>query len=154
MDGARLFNAITEAKVSAAEYVASCDTVTVCLSKGLCAPAGSVLAGPSDWIARARRQRKMVGGGMRQTGVLAAAGIIALRDMSGRLQEDHENAKRLAAGLRDIPGLRVLSQATNFLFVLLEKDAKVSQGSPPFPHSFVCNELQWSMIAQKSLLLV
>ncbi|MCX8012888.1 MAG: beta-eliminating lyase-related protein, partial [Rectinema sp.] len=81
--------------------------VMFCLSKGLCAPIGSMLAGSREFIARARRKRKIMGGGLRQAGILAAAGIIALKEMTGRLAEDHANARYLAERLSEIPGLRV-----------------------------------------------
>jgi threonine aldolase len=88
-----------------------------CLSKGLCAPAGSMLAGPADFIAKARRKRKIMGGGMRQVGILAAAGIIALNDMTGRLGEDHENARYLASRLASLPGLNVQRDALDINMV-------------------------------------
>ena len=96
MDGARLFNAVAATGVPAAEWAAPATTVMCCLSKGLCAPVGSLLAGGEDVIAEARLARKRLGGGMRQAGVLAAPGLIALRDMVGRLPEDHAWAARLA----------------------------------------------------------
>lgn len=107
LDGARIFNAATalgcEAK-AIAQYV---DSVMFCLSKGLSAPVGSILAGPLEFIQLARKYRKMLGGGMRQAGILAAAGLIALETMAGRLAEDHEHAKQLAEGLSDIPGIDI-----------------------------------------------
>ena len=96
MDGARLFNAEAATGVSAADWAAAATTVMCCLSKGLCAPVGSLLAGSDDVIAEARLARKRLGGGMRQAGVLAAPGLVALRDMTGRLGEDHVRAARLA----------------------------------------------------------
>ena len=96
MDGARLFNAVAATGVPAAEWAAPATTVMCCLSKGLCAPVGSLLAGSEDVIAEARLARKRLGGGMRQAGVLAAPGLIALQDMVGRLPEDHARAARLA----------------------------------------------------------
>jgi threonine aldolase len=96
MDGARLFNAEVATGISAADWAAPVTTVMCCLSKGLCAPVGSVLAGSDDVIAEARLARKRLGGGMRQAGVLAAPGLIALHDMVGRLHEDHARAARLA----------------------------------------------------------
>ncbi len=99
LDGARMFNASTALGINAAELAAEADTVTFCLSKGLCAPFGSILAGPKKTIDLARRKRKILGGGLRQSGIMAAAGLIALRDMSGRLGEDHANAARLAKSL-------------------------------------------------------
>ncbi|MCL6515954.1 low-specificity L-threonine aldolase [Alicyclobacillus sp.] len=107
MDGARLFNAAIAAGVSAAEFARLADTVQVCLSKGLCAPVGSVLVGPRDFIERARQWRKRLGGGMRQAGVIAAPGILALTTMVERLAEDHEHARMLAEGLAEVPGIRV-----------------------------------------------
>jgi threonine aldolase len=96
MDGARLFNAEAATGVSAAQWAAAATTVMCCLSKGLCAPVGSVLAGEADVMERARLARKRLGGGMRQAGVLAAPGLVALRDMVERLPEDHRRAARLA----------------------------------------------------------
>lgn len=99
LDGARLFNAATALNVEATELTQYCDSVMFCLSKGLCAPIGSILAGPKDFIQKARKNRKLLGGGMRQAGFLAAAGLIALKDMRLRLQDDHDNAKYLAQKL-------------------------------------------------------
>jgi threonine aldolase len=104
LDGARIFNAAAALDVDVKELTAPADTVTFCLSKALCAPVGSVLCGNKDFIHRARRLRKQLGGGMRQAGVLAAAGIIAIEKMSKRLGEDHARARRLAEGLANIPG--------------------------------------------------
>jgi threonine aldolase len=99
LDGARLFNASTALNVEATELTQYCDSVMFCLSKGLCAPIGSILAGPKDFIAKARKNRKLLGGGMRQAGFLAAAGLIALKEMRLRLHEDHDHAKYLAKKL-------------------------------------------------------
>lgn len=107
MDGARIFNAAAYLKRPASEIAAKADTVMFCLSKGLGAPAGSMLAGKSDAIARARLYRKRLGGGMRQAGVLAAAGLIALEEMPKRLDEDHANARLLADALAGMPGVRL-----------------------------------------------
>jgi threonine aldolase len=107
LDGARLFNAAAALGIEARELAAPADSVTFCLSKGLCAPVGSVLCGEAAFIKRARRARKQLGGGMRQAGILAAAGIVALETMTDRLAEDHHRAQRLAHGLQDIPGLVV-----------------------------------------------
>jgi threonine aldolase len=106
IDGARIFNAAVALQVPARELVKDADSVGFCLSKGLSAPVGSVLCGDHDFVERARKYRKMVGGGMRQAGVLAAAGLVALRNIDG-LAEDHAHARRLADGLRRIPGLIV-----------------------------------------------
>ncbi len=118
LDGARVFNAIVKLRISEKAAAAGFDSVSVCLSKGLGAPAGSVLLGARDFIAQARRWRKALGGGMRQAGVLAAAGIYALEHHVPRLAEDHANAEFLAAGLRAI-GLRVEAPQTNMLYVAI-----------------------------------
>ncbi len=107
LDGARIYNAATYLNVEAKEIAKYCDTVNICLSKGLCAPVGSVLAGSREFIERARKYRKMLGGGMRQAGIIAAAGIIAVEKMSKRLKEDHDNALLLAKGLNAIEGVSV-----------------------------------------------
>ena len=122
LDGARLFNAAVALGVEARRLAQECDSVNVCLSKGLCAPVGSLLLGTKDYIEEARRYRKMVGGGMRQAGILAAAGIVALTEMVDRLAEDHENAQVLAKGIAEIPGLRVdlKTVQTNIVMVDIE----------------------------------
>lgn len=107
LDGARLFNAAEYLKVKAPEITRYADSVMFCLSKGLCAPIGSMLAGSRPFIDKARKGRKLMGGGMRQTGMLAAAGMIALEKMTKRLDEDHENALLLGRKLSEIPGLKV-----------------------------------------------
>ena len=107
LDGARLFNAAAYLKVEAPEITRYADSIMFCLSKGLCAPIGSMLAGSREFIEKARKGRKLMGGGMRQTGILAAAGLIALEKMTKRLQEDHENALLLGRKLSEIPGIRV-----------------------------------------------
>jgi threonine aldolase len=107
LDGARVFNAAVALGVDVRAITRHVDTVQFCLSKGLAAPIGSLVAGPQAFIERVRRARKMLGGGMRQAGVIAAAGIVALTEMVERLDEDHANARRLAEGLAAIPGLRV-----------------------------------------------
>ena len=107
LDGERIFNACVALGRDAREYGQVVDTVQFCLSKGLAAPVGSLLLGPEAFVARARRMRKLVGGGMRQVGILAAAGLVALDTMVDRLADDHRNARRLAEGLRGLPGLRV-----------------------------------------------
>lgn len=117
-DGARIFNAAVALNVPASEFAQYTDTISFCLSKGLSAPVGSLLCGPRDFIAEARRNRKIVGGGMRQAGVIAAAGIVALETMIERLADDHANARRLAEGLAEIPGigLDVARVKTNIVF--------------------------------------
>ena len=101
LDGARLFNASTYLKVDVKEMTQYCDSVMFCLSKGLCAPVGSMIAGSKDFIVRARKYRKLLGGGMRQSGILAAAGLIALTEMTQRLHIDHENAQYLGLKLKE-----------------------------------------------------
>jgi len=120
LDGARLFNAAAALGVKALDIAENVDSVMFCLSKGLCAPVGSMLAGPRAFIERARRKRKIMGGGMRQVGVLAAAGIIALKEMTQRLGEDHENARYLASRLAAIPGIKVHSAALDINMVFFE----------------------------------
>jgi threonine aldolase len=107
MDGARIFNASTASGVPVKEYASYCDSVMFCLSKGLSAPVGSMLVGPRDFIAYGRRIRKALGGGMRQAGILAAAGLIALTGMPARLHEDHARARRLADALAGLPGIKI-----------------------------------------------
>ncbi len=122
LDGARIFNAAAALGVDARELVQDVDSVMFCLSKGLCAPVGSLLCGSADFIAEARRARKVLGGGMRQAGLLAAAGIVALEQMIDRLAEDHVRAKRLAEGLKGIPGVEVAPVTTNILYFWLTKE--------------------------------
>lgn len=110
LDGARIFNAATYLGVDVKEMTQYVDTVSVCLSKGLCAPVGSVLVGSADFIAQARRKRKIIGGGMRQVGILAAAGKIALTEMTKRLQQDHDNAAYMVERMKEIKGITVLAE--------------------------------------------
>jgi len=122
VDGARIFNAAVALNLSASALAESADSLTFCLSKGLCAPVGSVLVGRADFIKKARRLRKMLGGGMRQAGILAAAGIVSLESMIDRLAEDHHRAKLLAEGLAEIPGIQLTKDSpnTNMVFMKLE----------------------------------
>ena len=136
MDGARLFNAAVALGVDAAELVADVDTVTFCLSKGLCAPVGSVLCGPADFIEEARRTRKSLGGGMRQAGILAAAGLISLRSMIDRLAEDHAHASLLAQKLSAIDGVLVHTKTVQTNIVHFE----LEQGSRSAPEA-LCSRL-------------
>jgi threonine aldolase len=107
LDGARIFNAALALGVPAGALAACADSVMFCVSKGLCAPVGSLVCGPADFVERARYNRKILGGAMRQAGVLAACGIVALEKMTGRLSVDHENARYLGDRLAEIPGIRV-----------------------------------------------
>jgi threonine aldolase len=122
LDGARLYNAAVKLNVPARQITQHFDSVAVCLSKGLGAPVGSVLCGSSELIGKARRLRKMVGGGMRQAGVLAAAGLYALEHQVARLAADHANAERLASGLREL-GYQVEPVQTNMVYVQLGERA-------------------------------
>ena len=122
LDGARLYNAAVKLGVPAREITQYFDSVSVCLSKGLGAPIGSVLCGSAELISRARRLRKMVGGGMRQAGMLAAAGLYALQHQVARLAEDHANAERLAAGLREL-GYAVEPVQTNMVYAQVGEQA-------------------------------
>jgi threonine aldolase len=126
LDGARVFNAAVAQGIPASTLAGPADSVMFCLSKGLGCPVGSMLCGPGDFIAEARRYRKMVGGGMRQVGVLAAAGLVALESMIERLDDDHTNARRLADGLRDLPGLSLDEGTphTNMIYFTLTPQAK------------------------------
>jgi threonine aldolase len=123
LDGARIFNAALATGADVRDIAACADTVTFCLSKGLAAPIGSVLVGPAAKIAAARRWRKMLGGGMRQVGMLGAAGLFALDNMVDRLAEDHANALTLAEGLAEMDGIRVdLARVqTNLVIFELER---------------------------------
>jgi threonine aldolase len=123
LDGARIFNAAAALKTDVRELVKGVDSVMFCLSKGLCAPVGSLLCGSADFIAKARRARKVVGGGMRQAGILAAAGLVALEQMTDRLAEDHARAKRLARGLSEIPGIAITPPQTNIFYFWLTPEA-------------------------------
>jgi threonine aldolase len=124
VDGARLWNAAVALNIAPARLVQHADSVSVCLSKGLGAPVGSLVAGSSDFIRRARRNRKVVGGGMRQAGVLAAAGIVAITEMVERLADDHANARLLAQELAQLDGLRINVDEveTNLVFFELVRD--------------------------------
>ncbi len=129
IDGARIFNSAVAQNVSVRELVEPADSVMFCLSKGLAAPIGSMLVGTRTFIARARHIRKMLGGGMRQVGVVAAAGIISLESMTGRLGEDHARAKRMADGLRQVKGLVVDagSPSTNMVYMNLSDNVSMNE---------------------------
>jgi threonine aldolase len=128
LDGARIFNAAVAQGVDASELATPADSVQFCLSKGLCAPVGSMLCGTQEFINRARRIRKQLGGGMRQAGILAAAGIVALEEMVERLAEDHARARSLASCLAGIPGLVVDLEdlETNMVYFSLAEDIPLS----------------------------
>jgi threonine aldolase len=126
LDGARIFNAAVALGVPARELVAPVDTVNFCLSKGLSAPVGSLFCGTRETVERARKWRKMLGGGMRQAGVIAAAGIVAIEKMVDRLAEDHANARRLVGGLAQIPGFSVSPEKVPTNIVNFEFPPEVS----------------------------
>ena len=126
LDGARLFNAAVKLAVPAADVCRGFDSVSVCLSKGLGAPIGTVLVSSRAIIRRAHRARKILGGGMRQAGLLAAAGLFALDHNVARLVDDHSNAERLAHGLSDVPNLTVEAPQTNMVFVRVEPETIAS----------------------------
>jgi threonine aldolase len=130
IDGARIFNAAAALGIKAEALVKDADSVTFCLSKALCAPVGSVLCGSGEFIHRARKLRKQLGGGMRQAGILAAAGIVALQEMVPLLPDDHRRAHLLAQGLKSVPGLVVETDPpqTNMVFTRLD-DASPLTGS-------------------------
>ena len=129
LDGARAFNAAAALGVEIAAVCAGFDSVSICLSKGLGAPVGSVLLGSREFLAEAHRYRKLLGGGMRQAGVLAAAGLVALRTMPARLGEDHVRARRLAEGLAEFPGveLDLSSVQTNIVYLKVNNAAAVAE---------------------------
>ncbi|MDK2882968.1 MAG: threonine aldolase [Bacillota bacterium] len=140
LDGARIFNAAIALGKPVVELARPFTSVMFCLSKGLGAPVGSLLVGPRDWIEKARKWRKRLGGGMRQAGILAAAGLVALEKMVDRLAEDHENARRLAEGLGNLPGLSVVPPQTNMVLV----DVSATGFSAP---TFVARLAQYGVLA-------
>lgn len=141
LDGARLFNAVVASGVAPARLVQGFDSVSVCFSKGLGAPVGSVLAGPREFIGRARRVRKMLGGGLRQAGVLAAAALHALDHHVDRLAEDHANARRLSEGLQGLPGVTVEPAHTNMVFLDVERERAADVVAQLRQHGLLCTGL-------------
>ena len=155
LDGARIFNAAIAAGVEVSEYTRHVDSVMLCLTKGLSCPLGSVLAGTKDFIARANEVRRRLGGGMRQAGIIAAPGIVALETMVDRLADDHRHAKRLAEGIATIAGLSVRLDevdsnmvyvdhrdsglTTDALLERLRKGGVIGSGRPPHQVRFVTN---------------
>jgi len=128
IDGARIFNAAVGLGVTVKELVKDADSITFCLSKGLCAPAGSILCGTKEFITEAKRKRKMLGGGLRQVGIIAAAGIVAFETIVPRLHEDHTRARELAKGIEALKekGLSLLTCNTNIVYFRLEPSCKVN----------------------------
>lgn len=154
LDGARIFNAAVALGVTARALAEPADTVTFCLSKGLCAPVGSVLCGSRDFIERARRIRKQLGGGMRQAGILAAAGIVALETMIDRLAEDHTRARALAQGLARLPGIRLPMgmPATNMVFIALDESLPLD--APAFAARLADHGVRVGVIGPRQFRLV
>ena len=132
LDGARIFNAAVALGVDVKELTQYTDTLTCCLSKGLCAPVGAVFAGSREMVERARRYRKMLGGGMRQNGILAAAGLLALEKMPERLHVDHENARYMASLLQNVPGitLDLDSVEINMVFCKIDRELPFLEALP------------------------
>jgi threonine aldolase len=145
LDGARLFNAAVALRRPARDFTRAVDSVTFCLSKGLGAPVGSVICGSTDLVTRGRRLRKMIGGGMRQAGIIAAAGIVALERMVDRLADDHANARRLAEGVSKLPGVVIdlASVQTNIVIFRIERGPQ----STPAPK--LAQELVEGCLARK-----
>lgn len=136
LDGARIFNAATALGEKVADLARPVDSVMFCLSKGLGAPVGSLLLGSKAFVDQARSVRKMLGGGMRQAGVIAAAGLVALQDSPKRLHEDHENARRLAEGLAELPGIKIDPEkvVTNIVIIDVAESGQTADG--------ICAELR------------
>jgi len=128
LDGARIFNAAVSLGLPPATIAAEADSVQFCLSKGLGAPVGSIVAGSEEFIVSVRKQRKVLGGAMRQAGVLAAAGLVALETMIDRLPDDHQRAQTLAAGLAGIPGVAVDLETVQTNIVVFKMPAGLDQG--------------------------
>ena len=141
LDGARLFNAAVASGISAREFAACTDSVTFCLSKGLGCPVGSVLCGTFEFVEKARRVRKMLGGGWRQAGILAAAGLYALDNHIERLAEDHKNARRLAQGIQGVPGITVdtAEVPTNMVYITTTAPAIQVKTLLEQRHQLLCN---------------
>lgn len=152
VDGARIFNASIASSIPVKEYAKHADSVMFCLSKGLCAPVGSVVVGDKSFIERARKARKMLGGGMRQAGVLAAAGIVALTKMVDRLKEDHDNAKLLALKLKEI-GYVVDPESMETNMVILNTD-NLKVNAPQFVKIMRENDILSNAISESSIRFV
>lgn len=129
LDGARLFNASVASGIDVKTYAAETDSVQFCLSKGLGAPVGSIIAGTEEFIKKARKWRKRMGGGLRQAGVIAAPGLVALTTMVDRLAEDHKNAKILASGLKEINGLSIENQVETNIVLIHTKEAGLTSNA-------------------------
>jgi len=141
LDGSRIFNAAVAKGCDVKEFTRQVDSVQFCLSKGLAAPVGSLVCGNGEFIARARRARKMVGGGMRQAGIIAAAGIVALTEMIDRLAEDHQTARTLAEGLADLPGLQLDLETVQSNIVIFSTQNPPPEG-PSFAQVLACEGIK------------
>ena len=141
LDGARIFNAAVSLGVPATELAKPADSVCFCVSKGLSAPVGSLLCGNREFVEEARKWRRMLGGGMRQAGIIAAAGIIAIQKMVGRLSEDHANAQRLANGLAHIPGINLDPERIKTNIVIFEPPATTA---PDFIQRMIAQNVKFS----------
>ena len=154
LDGARLFNAAAILNVPAIDLTKPVDSITFCLSKGLCAPVGSVVCGSKEFIKRAHRIRKMLGGGMRQVGILAAAGIVALDTLTDRLEEDRFRAQQLAAGLETVPGI-ILDPGTPYTnMVFCELDSSIEAGSTQITAKLSAQGLRVGAVGDRRFRLV
>jgi threonine aldolase len=153
MDGARIFNAAVASRVNVKEFTKHVDNMMFCLSKGLSCPAGSLVVGPQEFIERARKSRKVLGGGMRQAGIIAAAGIVALETMINRLEEDHLNAKRLAEGIAKINGIKVDLDAVQTNMVRFDTSA-LKVPDELFVQKLKENHVLASSIAKNSIRMV
>ncbi len=151
LDGARLFNAAVALGVDARELTRYADSVQFCLSKGLAAPVGSVLAGSADFIARARRVRKQIGGAMRQAGIIAAAGIVALEQMVERLAEDHANARLLAEGLATFPQIEVNLATVQTNIVIFRMRDLTPDATPAFVRNLFARGLRVGSIGRGNM---
>lgn len=149
LDGARLWNAAVASGKSERDIAAGFDVVTVCLSKGLGAPVGSLIAGSTELMHRAHRVRKMIGGGMRQAGVLAAAGLYALEHGRARLQEDHDNARFLAESLDNISGLQLSTEGVDSNIVMVEVDPTMASAAELQERAALEGLLFWPTQAQR-----
>jgi threonine aldolase len=138
LDGARVFNAAVALNCDVKELTAPFDSVMFCLSKGLCSPVGSMLVGSKDFIERARKNRKLLGGGMRQAGILAAAGLISIQKMTQRLMDDHENAKKLASHLAEIKEIQVFEQLRDINMVYFKLNVEFPEKLVEFAMSRGC----------------
>ena len=154
LDGARIFNAAAALEVDVKDLTAPVDSVTFCLSKGLCAPVGSVICGPSAFITLAHRIRKQLGGGMRQAGILAAAGIIALEQVAPRMKDDHIQAQHLASGLGEIPGLILDTKHPESNMVYLTLSDLVSIDTARMAEQLMLSGIQVGLVGPRQFRLV